>query len=55
MANWLQQVHSKFNFLSIGALKKKKKEKKEKCNQYKLKKAMAIAIISLLESTHIVI
>ena len=32
--------------LSIGALKKKKEKKKkeEKCNQYKLKEAMAIAI-----------
>ncbi len=57
VANWLQQVESKFIFqsipqfgkLSIGALKKKnektEKEKKEgKDNQYKLKEAMAIAI-----------
>ena len=42
VANWLQQVESKFKFRSIGALKKKKE--KEKDNQYKLKKAMAIAI-----------
>ncbi len=49
MANWRQQVQSKFQFQSIlqiavetlfiGVLKEK--EKKEKDNQYKLKKAMA--------------
>ncbi len=51
MANWRQQVQSKFQFQSIssqsletlfiGVLKEKKKKKKEKDNQYKLKKAMA--------------
>ena len=39
VANWLQQVESKFKFQSIlQKEKKKKKEKeKEKDNQYKLK------------------
>ncbi len=48
VANWRQQVQSKFQFqrvetLFIGVLKEKeeKKKKKEKDNQYKLKKAMA--------------
>ncbi len=47
VANWRQQVQSKFQFQSIletlfiGVLKEKKKKKKEKDNQYKLKKAMA--------------
>ncbi len=47
VANWRQQVQSKFQFQSIlqianedGVLKEEEEEK-EKDNQYKLKKAMA--------------